>query len=288
MKIKATRDDKKKYISVRTDLSTLKTIWDKPEEFFKDKNNLAVVRENRGDTSSDVSFRGGKFADTFTVPDMAAFIKEKANLDKSFSTLITKFASQPKRKRVMSEYDGEWQMHRQWEITPFASAARLPTLLPCLEIRCEFNFNASVDSSEINTYGTIAWSIVSLLESIGVSVKLSISNPGEQSAFTSDSTVFFSSDTIIDIKNFGEYVAPSELAKVFKSNFFRRAMFTHIVVGAEANGLRVSSSLGSARSYSKYVEYKNGVLYLRGNNMKGLAAAVEKEVLALFKRGRNV
>lgn len=197
--------------------------------------------------------------------NMKPFLKAK---DKLLSTGVLERAipesvlAARRRKRINSEHDGDWDMNRRWDPAPFSAARRELQLVKRIELDCHLSVNCSVDAENYNRFGSLAWAICELLESAGIQTKINAlyrtsSVDGEQAGLTGNIRVV--------VKEFGEYVAPSLVATVFTTVFYRRAMFMMYCAIPESMTLQVSSGLGRSEAANQPIAYKDGKIIISPN-----------------------
>lgn len=223
---------------------------------------------------------GGTVGDLLKTPDMSPFELAKSGLSKTnFHRKITPVLSvSNRRKRHENPYDGDFNFDKRWDMTPFSSARRMPVRHPTISLEIDFSVNCGCSSEELDRYGVFVWSVCQLLESAGVSLSISL-RTGTRSIMNNGRGI----ECFLKIKESGEYVSPTALAKVFRTVFYRRAMFNLWIWISDREGQTATPGLGSADSWSSRASYKNGVLRLSvGSNYD--TPEVEKCLLEILTR----
>ena len=153
--------------------------------------------------------------------------------------------SAKKRSRVFSEYDGEVDFDRQWELKPFANTrAETGGVQRTLEINVDFSFNCSVTAKSIARYGAIAWAIADLVERAGIQVTINAVATVNNLIIEDRATL----TSIINVKRAGDYTDVLALARCFTPWFYRRITWSTWVTVAEARGETASRNLGNPQS----------------------------------------
>lgn len=192
-------------------------------------------------------------------------------------TMSAAFKPMPKRKRVMSEYDGDYQHDRRFDIAPFILAKREAVPARTITLRCFFAAPGSVNGDEITRFGTVIWAICQTIEKSGIPVKVTWVKRNER---MSDSTKVNKSEIELTLKDFGQYLSPSILAAVFSGVFYRRIGLALICAAAELAKVAVCGSLGTPVAPSGFT-YEHGVVNL---SMGALDAGRVDELIETIKR----
>jgi hypothetical protein len=196
--------------------------------------------------------------------DTTEFLKAApkfAKIEKLFSEKAEMIA--PKRKRRLSEHDGEIDFDRRWELTPYWNTVKERSgVAPVLDIWCEFAFNSGVEQSDITKFGVFCWAIANAIENAGIQVNLNLYNHGTARPYKwSNST----DRHVVTVKRAGEYVDMQNLARCFTSGFYRRGMFTACYLTAWGEqGSRLGEGFG--RSIQKTRPKANGEVCLSIND----------------------
>jgi hypothetical protein len=117
----------------------------------------------------------------------------------------------------------------------------------------------------IDAQGVLVWAVCQLLEKAGISVQIDVVYSTRGIDRASD----YHALEVIRVKDASRYVAPSLLATVFSSNFFRRLGCAWEIASADRHYVRIKSSLGRAVA-PESTEYKDGVINLSLGNLDGL------------------
>jgi hypothetical protein len=241
--------------------------------------NRERVDDFLGSSSRD-SFAGGSMAKLRRSLsgdiEMAPF--ESARQKLANSDLMNKLRARlgqaaPKRRRINSEYDGEWDFDRRWESTPFAATTRPPAIVRVITIEAEFAMSGGADSEMIDRYGATVWALCSLIESYGIQARIVWRNSANNT-----STDAIATDVRIEIKKPGEYLPPSFLAATFQSLFYRRMGFAMIVAACDLAGKTCGGGLGSP-IHRPAVEFLDGVLSLGPNVGRGYTDELEGAIM---------
>jgi hypothetical protein len=252
---------------------------EKGEPFSLDRHNKLYKNNIVGGSES---FCGGTYEDLKKEPDMTLFNEEREKLLKSslFSKLYQTLDEGKTRKRRMNEYDGEYDHDKRWEISPFSKAQKESTAVKALDINIDFSFNSDVRSEEINRYGAKVTAITNVLESFGIVVRLNLQNHGRE-RFSGLRDIL---KIRIRLKDYGEYLSPNEMLKIFNANFYRRMLFNKYIEVADSIGENLDGGFGQSLRTNKTLTYKKGELNLlsyRVTNMddnkifKALSEAIE-------------
>lgn len=249
-------------------------------------SNIYNHSENQKNfTSTKNSFRGGSLEslenDLSGKMDISRHVLKLREMETSgiLRRLRTQIGlAYPKRRRVFSEHDGDWDYDRRWDIMPFQATSRPPQVGRTLILNCDMCVNASTKSKALDKYGVLVWAISNIIESAGICTRILYTE--FSTGATEDGS---SSDIEVIIKNTGEYIAPPLLASVFQTNFFRRIGFSLLTLAAEAVGEEVAMGLGHAETKHRTLEYGDGVLYLHPDLAETAPAELENGLLAAMK-----
>ena len=222
-------------------------------------NQKEYVRiESDGDRSK---FCGGTFAEiTKPKTDFATYNKFQNELKSlsAWQTLQTTFAQKNKRKRVMNEYDGEWDYDRRFEIKPFSRRGLMPNVHKKVILNVGFSFHCGISASTINEYGAFSAAIASTLESNGIGVELNIFDASIDLIHqTRDLAI-----TWLKIKRFDEYLPSQMILQLFNANFFRRVLFGCKIKSSDDLNKPVHWGLGEPFQSKTHWECMPGTIYL--------------------------
>ncbi len=256
------------------------TLGEAIEFYYNPEFTIARNKTSDALSGNSDSFCGGSKADLKNSPDMTQRKKalEKLKSGRIFKNLTQKSGETRQRRRGFSEYDGDWELGRQWEIKPFAHATRVMSYGTVIDLFCHFACGARVSAGEIDRYGALVWAIVTQMESRGLKTRVWCLMESDHC----DSTRNKNGNVRILVKKPGEYLAPTALARTFSSNFFRRVGFHLQVKQCDANGLEVCHSLGGVRSMPKSVWVQDGALHLSPDCMTGLSEGDEDTIIKLI------
>lgn len=207
--------------------------------YFKEnpKNKIAETFHINGSKimydclNDDVGFKGGRFEEIFN----DVVIDTKQELDaKPQQNFVNK------RKRYLSEHDGDYVHERRHDINFMESARREKVQgNNLIKINACANFSAGVSASTINAYAKEICEVVNYFESIGRSVELNLTYRLKNSFYNAPLI-----KTFITVKRPDKYLSKADIYRAFSSMFFRYIGFCTIVLGAEINGKSVTESLG--------------------------------------------
>jgi hypothetical protein len=239
------------------------------------------------DTRRDPEFFGGSLRDVREHLDgridLAPLEKVKGQFSQTKLGARIKALSERlkmQRKRRMSERDGEWDMSRRWEVNPFQHATRERHPIKVVNFEAEFSLNCGVSAAEISKYGAMVWSIAQLIEEAGICVGIKYVKRTDRN-FGGD----WRQRVVIEVKKPGEYVTPSLIAAVTTGPFYRRAMLSLNILGADLNSADVAFGLGSSPSSKEAVKFENGSLFMTLDAMEGNAEKLEQELLKAIGLG---
>lgn len=253
---------------------------------------VVKVDRNVNRIFQDFSLENGDRSDEFCGGSKQNLIDDlngKVNM-KNFEKAAQKFANsnlskklkeqflqcQPRRMRNKSEYDGEFNESRRYDIAPFDGIKKAPGFGRAIDVILFCSVSCQVRSEELNAYGAMAWALVELIEQCGINARVLLKY--KQSNFLAEAR---DGELTINVeaKKEGEYLAPSLLATALKSNFYRRPIFTFIAMGAECLDEKVSSSLGRPHDLEKKIEFKDGQLIIGPNVRNAGFSEIETELL---------
>ncbi len=182
----------------------------------------------------------------------------------------------PRRARVFSDIDGDWDYSRRYETQPFVGVTKVLTPVKTITIEVHFSISCNATQTDIDRYGAMAWAISQVIEKSGIQTRIVWILEGTH--LTESGKKDFGR-VEIELKKAGQYLAPSLLAAAMKANFFRRVGFAFLTASAELLDGTVSYSLGRCQEYPKPIEFKDGVLHISPDSAKGYHDEIEREVL---------
>lgn len=212
---------------------------------------------------------GGKSLDSF--------LSAKESLDRS--GLIKKLQStmadvSPRRRRVMSEHDGEWLQDRQWEMKPFSATQRALGSNKTLKIVADWVVGSSMEQDSIDRYGALVWAICQTVEDTGICTEIQ-ARYWHKGASTEHDTDF---TFLVDIKSAGHYMAPTLLAATAQAAFVRRANYSMLALAHEDIGKKTRSAL-SYPYRGPSVTSEPGTLYLSPSVIGYAESGIEAELV---------
>lgn len=178
---------------------------------------------------------------------------------------------QNKRKRTLSEHDGEYDHDRRWDVAPFQATQRIQSNKR-IEVEVDFSFNAWTSQQQIQEYGIVAFNVVKALEVKGFQVDVSIVCNSANAYFKSG--VPYTLAERHWVKRANEYQNAATFCRFFTPYFFRRCMFWEMSMAGKDLGLTVSSGLGSARPGA--FEVRKGFVRLTPGKAEEIAKAQGK------------
>lgn len=177
----------------------------------------------------------------FSFFDMAPFIEARKKISGNLKDFLASVAlSKPRRKRCLSEYDGEFVWDRRFDIQPFIATKKENSGINrtvTLNIRCAFA--SCITPKQIMEYGALVWAINDALENAGIQTNIN------QEYFCRNMTNEGTSErTLVSLKKTDEYVTPQSIAMAFTPWHYRTIHFAQGIISADANGETASSYLG--------------------------------------------
>lgn len=215
--------------------------------------------------------------------DMRPFQKARAELEKT--GILAKLQSHladvsPKRKRRMSEHDGEWNFDRRWDMEAFSSTTRTLAPAQAIEFVANFAISSGTSSQAIDKYGAMVWALSDLIESAGI--RTGITYRVALNSIDSGETV--GTELRVRIKRPEEYLAPSMVAACFRSNFYRRLAFSFMCMGAESFGLGRCSGLGRPIQEPDPIRFEDGKIIMSPDAPQVSAETIQNVILAAVNR----
>lgn len=248
----------------------------------KTSDNESKLRKFITDTDKDhVSFSGGLYEDITNMKNLNSFKKTLAEFSKNKlqEKIQAKLDFTPKRKRSSSEHDGDYDLDKRWEIKPFTNSHKEMLPINVVDVNVDMSISASMKAEDINKYGALVWSIIQIVESLGIQANVNIINES-----VGTSTNGYASTIVLKIKRAGEYISPVALTSCFQSVFYRRAIFGAIVLSCDEFKFDVDYGLGRPKhtSTDKNIWFENGAIYTRpGGQFK--IEEVERAITKMVK-----
>ena len=199
------------------------------------------------------NFKGGYFGDIFT----DVIIETKKNLDvKPVQNLVNK------RKRFLSEHDGDYVHERRYDIN-FMESARLEKV-QCnnlIKINACGSFDYNVDASKINDYAKEICELVNFFEAQGRSVELNLTYKLSDLYSSRSSGVM---KAFITVKRPDLYLSKADIYRAFSSVFKRHIGFCVNTLMADVNGEYVDEGLGSPLVQNDHFEITDDEINIHG------------------------
>ncbi len=270
-------------------LITVNTTLNQMEEFLDSGMKRSYVHNpSRGPSffavsRDDEKWTGGSYENLRSglagSVDMKPFFKAKNKLLSSglLSKVQTQIATNiPKRRRVFTEYDGEWSYERVGHEKPWETVAKRPGAVRTVDLVCHACFSCASNSSEIDEYGTLAWALSQVLESSGIATRvvLAYDVDGIDSRGSRDLSLK------VEVKKSGEYLSPPRLASTFRAVFYRRAVFAAWVAVCDAFELTACGSLGRPTHRAAAIDFTDGQLVLMPESLR----ASQEQILAALSK----
>lgn len=209
-------------------------------------------------------FKGGYFQDIFK----DVIIDTKSQLDaKPTSGLINK------RKRFLSEHDGDYVHDRRYDIN-FMESARREKIQGSnlIKINACASFSARIKSGQINEYAKEICELVNYFEAQGRSVELNMTYKMNR--------IFSGAPFItaqITIKQPDKYLSKADIYRAFSSVFFRHVGFSVITTLAEINNRDVDRSLGVPVVQEGKIEITDNEINIHGLTLDLVKKVKENE-----------
>lgn len=247
----------------------------------RDSNRDMMVDQLTDSSAYQNQWKGGSFAELKDAlagrVNMERFQKAKTDFERgAVSKRIVSVLQDvtPKRTRRLSEHDGEWSLERRWDIKPYMETYRTKSPARTVRVVANFAVLGSATVGSIARYGAMVWCLINAIEQAGIAVEA-------QFRFNSDdaSSCGLRSDTWIEAKKAGEYLAPSILAGICSPLFFRRAIFGLRCASLDHVGKRITSGMGRSVQVSRPIAFENGVLVLGPSVETATSEELEREVL---------
>lgn len=231
----------------------------------------------------DKEFCGGSYAilkgDLNGNADMEPF--KRAYEELMESDILRKLMAEtalmkPRRRRRMSEHDGEWDYDKRWELKPFQKCYRERSGTKRITLLALFTIRGHTSASTITKYGAFIWALAKIIEDAGVLVEVVY----RQSATGTGGGTRIKSDIVV--KRTDEYVPPQILAACFTPNFYRRLGFGMRVLTVPYKNESTCYVGGSVES-NGHIKFKNGVLEVQFGGQNKSFDVIEAELLKILK-----
>lgn len=164
----------------------------------------------------------------------------KLRSDLAFLNLKSK-----KRKRSLSEHDGDFDIDRQYDIKLFNNSKTEPFDNRVI-VDISFDISCSFSTKDIREYGKLCYHVINFIEEHGYVCDVNITQ--ELTYLYSIKNDWSTKNTaIINIKRSDEYQDNITTCKYFTDWFYRRLMFNLYYHVGTQNKFGVSSSLGQCK-----------------------------------------
>lgn len=269
---------KKTHYKLSGNLESVRKLLENRHKTLKINNDAFTKDLERNDNE----FCGGSFAklknDLEGKTDLTNFIKVKQNLLSKgfFSNIQEKLETlAPKRKRCLSETDGDYDHARKWDIAPYIGFTYAPSLTRTIEIDCDLCLPYSVSSDRIDAYAALCWAVSDIVESYGIQTRLVVSTESENFCESRNNEL----KTTICVKDFGEYVSQQSVAAAFQCNFLRRAIFASWNLAAEYAGSVMAASRGRVIAKDRAIRSQIGRIELSPDVREGMTKELLEAIL---------
>lgn len=162
----------------------------------------------------------------------------------------------PSRRRVRSEYDGDYDLDKRWEIHPFNATTKAYSVAPHVTVTANLAVSSNYKAKQINDYGAMVWAIIQLLESKGIRVTVNATYGSDNDEGDIKTLIR------VTVKEPIKYISPQSLANVFRSVFIRRVFHNAIILACDSQNRYVGGGLGRPINPPTSVQYFNGELTL--------------------------
>lgn len=196
---------------------------------FDNNQNKKMI--NSQCLNDNISFKGGRYDDMFK----DVLIDTKKELDvKPVQNFVNK------RKRFLSEHDGDYVHDRRYDINFMESARREKVQgSNLIKINACGTFSARIESYQIDAYAKEICELVNYFEAQGRSVELNMIYKSNRN-FSGAPLI----KTFVTVKQPDKYLSKSDIYRAFSSIFFRHIGFCTIVATADFNKKEVDHALG--------------------------------------------
>ncbi len=285
-----TIENNKQIVAKGTYTGLLKDIENKRNKEFKNSHNKTQFETyTTNEDSSHKEFAGGTWEDVTNLSNMESFKEQLKEFRKNKleEKVMTRIDFSPKRKRNLSEHDGDYDHEKRYEIKPFSSSRKEMLPISVIDVNVDMSINCSMKAKDINKYGALVWSVIQMVESLGIQCNINVIN--DCTGIGSKGNKYYDGKLSLVIKKAGEYISPVALATCFQAVFFRRAIFTGMVLECEENdGIEVSYGLGSPRIQrtDKHIWFEKGCIYTRAGGAFD-AKEVEEAIVTMITTGKK-
>ena len=231
------------------------------------------------DSPERLEFCGGTYQEALEIGNIDFFneMREKLESQNVQRKIVPQHLLNRKRRRIKSEFDGDYNFDEKWSMYPFSSARRQRLPIPSIRLVADFSIHCAYESKQINAFGAVMWSLCQMLESIGVNVEVvirAVCKGFHDNADRANTLV-----STITVKNSGEYISPIAMTTCFRSVYYRRVIFNADILAADFVDGNVSYGLGSPEKSVSLIDFKDGELILEidiVDNLECLGKKVEE------------
>lgn len=213
----------------------------------------------------DIEFKGGRYEELFSDRSINEYEKIKKELKNNefFKKIQEKLIKQNKRRRVFTDKDGDFDYDRRFDITPFSSVIKQKVNKRVVDFNIHTGFSCAVDEKIINKYAAIVCVLNDIFNTFGVSTNIynikTTNNITKYGMFVGNPPNI---TVKIKIKDSNTYSTTQTILKNIDSIFYRRAMFSLTILGADYVDKEVSIGLGNPKIYEKNFEFKSGEIHI--------------------------
>lgn len=226
---------------------------DTPKQKIAESFSLNHNRENLMSKclNENPSLKGGTFNDIFK----DVVIDTKQALDaKPQQNFVNK------RKRFLSEHDGDYVHERRFDINFMESARREKVLgNNLIRINANADFDGGVSAQTINAYAKEVCEVVNYFEAMGKNVELNLEYLTDKIFSGAPRLSFF-----ITVKRPDQYLSKADIYRAFSTLFFRHIGFACFAMAADINEKNVSSGLGTAVEKGSKIEVSPDAVIIHG------------------------
>lgn len=219
-------------------LSDLLDMAKTPEKHSVNSDFLENIRGAARDFTGNKSYK-----DLFENPKIK---KVKTNINHKVNFKL------PQRRRVRSEYDGDFSLDNKYDIKPFDATEKKMVDRKIMNLEIEMSFPGFVKAKDIENFGEMIVGVISDLENKGYLVQVFVTE--HTIGATSCGKEMLSK---YEIKKPNQYLSQQDIARVLNANFYRRIFLALIRLGCEKTNFTPSLGLGKAKVFSKPVEFTN-------------------------------
>lgn len=275
------KNEETRQIEVFTDIGGIREMLEMfyPAKPMPKAKNIAKARELLSRREGGVRETGEmllKWLQTGSIP-MDRFVETKRRIDERLTDRINDAIelSKMKRRRVLSDCDGEYNPDRRGNDLCFETTRKLPSPERTLRIDAHFSVSWGVDEEALMKYAATIWAIVQIAESHGVACEVVRHN--KVSGATTEGN-WGTTQTIV-VKKSGEYLAPNILAAALHPAMYRRAVWALRCLALGAYEFEIESGLGSPWQPGEILISKPGSLLLSSRVVQELPEHLEKVLI---------